>query len=336
MAIEWQTLATLARETAALPKKGFEGKYSAPFLLELNPESGEISTGETAGYDPSKINGELSPSLNSSKILHFGEGGAFTIGRSDGCNITCNHETVSETHCSFAAFGSIWAIKDEGSKNGTFVNGRKMKVNEQSPLKFGTKIMLGSAQFLFLSSEGCYELVQELSKEPRIRPRSLGKLLSDFKQAGAPDQIHEQFPGPFLVVQAPSGRDPAAKGSTVTDSNTITLSAEELKKSVNKNVTDAVFDLSKHNLVRIGRATVTQIHLPLGAISNLHAALVRDDGKWKIQDLGAKNGTYLWGDRLDGTKELESGTEIMLGNIKSMFFETEQLLAYATHRDSLV
>jgi len=98
-----------------------------------------------------------------------------------------------------------------------------------------------------------------------------------------------------------------------------------------------VFDLSKHNIVRIGRATVTQIHLPIGAISSLHAALVRNgDVGWYVQDLGAKNGTYLWGEKLEDKKEVESGTEITFGNIKSIFFNTEDLLTYALHRDTLV
>ena len=117
---------------------------------------------------------------------------------------------------------------------------------------------------------------------------------------------------------------------------TITLSLEELKKGVSKNVTDAVFDLSNHSLVRVGRATVTQIHLPLKAISTLQAALIREEDGWYIQDLGAKNGTYLWGKRLEDREKLDSGTEITLGNIKSIFFSTEDLLTYALHRDTLV
>ena len=112
---------------------------------------------------------------------------------------------------------------------------------------------------------------------------------------------------------------------------------EELRRSVNKNVTDAVFDLSRHSLVRIGRATLTQIHLPLGAISNLHAALSRgEEGSWSIQDIGSKNGTYLWGERITSSEGITSGSEIVLGNIKAIFFNTEDLVTYALHRDTLL
>ncbi len=335
--MEWQTLAQLAKGCAALPKDAFKSQFGAPFLLELSPEGGEIEGGETRVFDPAKVKSDATPSLESSRIVFFGQAGSYVAGRSGSGDIPCTHETVSDKHCRFEAFGSIWSIKDEGSKNGTFVNGRRLAANEQSPLKFGSKIMLGEAQFLFLGPDDAFDLIQELCKEPRIRPRSLGKYRAEFKQAGDADAVREQFPGPFLVVQAPSGRDPSAQGGPVS-SNTITLSQEELTKSVDKNVTDAVFDLSKHSIVRIGRATVTQIHLPLGAISSLHAALVRGDdgGEWFVQDLGAKNGTYLWGEKLVDKKQLESGTELMLGNIKSIFFNTEDLLTYALHRDTLV
>ncbi len=336
---QWQSLADLAKGCAALPKGAFQEKYSSPFLLELNPEEGEIgNAGETRVFEADAVATDLAPSLNKSLIVSFGDGEGFTLGRSEGCDIPCSHSTISDNHCRFDCFGSIWAIKDEESRNGTFVNGRRLGSGEQSPLKFGTKIMTGSAQFLFLSPDDAFELIQELSREPRIRPRSLGKYRSEFKELGEAEAVRDKFPGPFLVVQAPKGRDASAKNNAV-DNNTITLSEEELKKSVNKNVTDAIFDLGNHNLVRIGRATVTQIHLPLGAVSNLHCALVRnEDSSWNVQDLGAKNGTYVWGDRLppQGCKTLESGTEITLGNIKSIFFNTEDLLTYATHRDTLV
>jgi pSer/pThr/pTyr-binding forkhead associated (FHA) protein len=336
---EWQSLASLAKSCAALPKEAFAERYAGPFLLELNPEAGEpVAGGETRVFSATDVPPGLGPSLEKSQIFYMGELEGLALGRSDSCEIVCQDSTISDLHCRFDSFGSIWAIKDEASRNGTFVNGRKLNSNEQSPLKFGTKIMSGSAQFLFLSSEDTYDLVQDMSREPRIRPRSLGKYRSEFRELGEADKVQEGFPGPFLVVQAPSGRNAGAKSRTV-DNNTIALSEEELKKSINKSVTDAIFDLSKHNLVRIGRATVTQIHLPLGAVSNLHAALVRkDDGTWNVQDLGAKNGTYVWGDRLppQGCRTLESGTEIMLGNIKSIFFYTEDLLTYATHRDTLV
>jgi pSer/pThr/pTyr-binding forkhead associated (FHA) protein len=330
VAMEWQTLADLAKN-AALPVDRFRSAFGGPFLLELSPE-GPMATGETRGFDPDKLRDEMAPSLQSSLILNLGQGqdSSLVLGRGEACQIRVRHGSVSDRHCLLEKVGPIWSIKDAGSKNGTFLNGRRLADEEQSPLKVGTKLGAGEAQFLFLGVDDCYELLQELVKEPRIRPRSIAKFRADFKAAGTADKILIAFPGPFLVVQAPtSGGDAGGPVST----NTVTLSREELSKGQNRNVADAVFDLSKHTLVRIGRATVTQIHIPLGAISNLHAALVREGGQWYVQDMGAKNGTYVWGERLDGRRVLESGTELHLGNIKSIFMNIEDFVTYVGNRD---
>jgi pSer/pThr/pTyr-binding forkhead associated (FHA) protein len=331
--MEWQTLADIATG-AALPIEGFRAQYGGPFLLEISADMNiPLATGETRGFDPEKAQtaSSMAPSAKSSRILRFGQGTSFCLGRGEGCELRANHETISDKHCVFEKVGPIWSIRDAGSKNGTFLNGKRLGPEEQLPLKFGTKLMLGEAQFLFLGPDDCYELLQELTKEPRIRPRSMAKFKADFKAAGTPDKIRKDFPGPFLVVQAPSS-GPGDSGGPVS-SNTVTLSREELSKKNDRGVADAVFDLSKHSLVRVGRATVTQIHIPLGAISNLHAAFVKDGDTWFVQDLGAKNGTYIWGERLDGRKALESGSEVHLGNIKTIFFNTEDFVTYAGNRD---
>mgnify|MGYP001394475543 CR=1 FL=1 len=335
LAMHWLTLADLTRSSAALPPEGFAARFPAPFLLEINPENVEVAGGETRDFDPQKAlsQGATSPSLNASLIINFGEGETFLLGRGEASQLRVSHASVSERHCVFERVGTLWSIRDAGSRNGTWLNGRRLGEGEQSPLKFGTKIMAGEAQFLFLSPDDCYDLIQELSKEPRIRPLSLGKYRATFKSASL-DELRQQYPGPFLIVQAP--KTPIGPASAPVSSNTITLTADQLKKGVDQNVADAVFNLGGHNLVRIGRASVTQIHLPLPAISNLHAALVRDKDAWYIQDLGAKNGTYVWGERLEGKKKLSSGTEVMLGNIKSIFFELEDLVTYTSHRDTLI
>ena len=330
--MDWQPLAELVKRSAVLPKETFLEQFSTPFLLEVSHDEGGLATEDTRDFDVEKLRDEQ-PTLDGSRILEFGDGEAFCAGRSGEVDIPCAHDSISERHCWFERIGTLWALRDAGSKNGT-VLGNQQVSGDQIPLKFGSKLRMGESQYLFLSPEDCFELLQDLSKEPRIRPRSMGKYRAEFKNAGTVDDIRKDFPGPFLVVQAPKGRDGA--GGPVS-SNTITLSQEELKKSVNKNVADAVFNLSGYNLVRIGRATVTQIHLPLGAVSNLHAALVRDGDDWFVQDLGAKNGTYVWGDKLEqDRKKLETGTELMLGNIKSIFFNIEDLITYVAHRDTLV
>ncbi len=341
--MDWLTLADITKQCAALPEALFSERFGAPFLLELNPDDRALEdvNSQTLRLDPSKVESatgaDYSPDVDKSRLAHFGAGETFLAGRKEeACDIVVKHPTMSKQHARFEAIGSLWSVTDLGSTNGTFLNGQQLGPNQQTPLKFGSKLVLGEAQFLFLSSDDCYEMIQSLTKEPRLRPRSLAKYKSEFKGAGDAESVLTKFPGPFLVVQAPSGRDAAAPTGDLSG-NTVQLSEEELKKSVNKNVADAIFDLSKHTLVRIGRASVTQIHLPLRAISTLQCALIREqDATWSIQDLGGRNGTYVWGKKLSDRETLDSGSEIMLGNIKAIFFNTEDMVTYAVHRDTLV
>ena len=47
--MDWQTLAELARECAALPKAGFKTSYPSPFLLEVDSELGGVAADQLQG-----------------------------------------------------------------------------------------------------------------------------------------------------------------------------------------------------------------------------------------------------------------------------------------------
>ena len=51
-----------------------------------------------------------------------------TIGRNSDCDIILDSETVSRSHARVESIGNgIYTLKDLGSRNGTFINGRKAK-----------------------------------------------------------------------------------------------------------------------------------------------------------------------------------------------------------------
>jgi len=63
----------------------------------------------------------------------------------------------------------------------------------------------------------------------------------------------------------------------------------------------------------IGRAADVAIRIDLGEISRRHAHVgVSDDGV-TLEDLGSKNGTHLWGQRLAEPARLSDGDEIAVG-----------------------
>jgi pSer/pThr/pTyr-binding forkhead associated (FHA) protein len=56
-------------------------------------------------------------------------------------------------------------------------------------------------------------------------------------------------------------------------------------------------------------------------VSRKHAKITFEDGVWKIADLGSSNGTYVKRDDFEKVEEaeIESGTEIALGNARFVF-----------------
>jgi pSer/pThr/pTyr-binding forkhead associated (FHA) protein len=69
----------------------------------------------------------------------------FLIGREEGCHLRPHSDTVSRKHCVIRVADSQVSIEDLGSRNGVFVNGRK--ILEAQSLKAGDKLQIGKLQF---------------------------------------------------------------------------------------------------------------------------------------------------------------------------------------------
>ena len=63
----------------------------------------------------------------------------------------------------------------------------------------------------------------------------------------------------------------------------------------------------------IGRGSETAIRIDAGGVSRHHARIVVINGQASIEDLGSKNGTFVAGARVDGTRALADGDEIRVG-----------------------
>ncbi len=75
-------------------------------------------------------------------------GASATIGREAGNTIALgNDNTVSRHHATITASGGAFTIRDEGSSNGTFVNGAKISAEQK--LTSGDEIQVGGTKFRF-------------------------------------------------------------------------------------------------------------------------------------------------------------------------------------------
>ena len=64
-----------------------------------------------------------------------------SVGRSSGCQIVLNDHRASRHHADFSWDGRQWTVVDQGSTNGTYVNG--MRVHSPYDLRLGDRVTIG-------------------------------------------------------------------------------------------------------------------------------------------------------------------------------------------------
>jgi pSer/pThr/pTyr-binding forkhead associated (FHA) protein len=72
-------------------------------------------------------------------------GPKFFIGRAEDCQLRPRSEMVSRHHCVLLVEEGFVAVRDFGSKNGTFVNGEQVKAERE--LKAGDRLRIGPLEF---------------------------------------------------------------------------------------------------------------------------------------------------------------------------------------------
>lgn len=65
------------------------------------------------------------------------------VGRSAGADVRLPHPAVSASHASIRSEGTQWLVVDEGSTNGTKVNGKKIVARRPKALRSGDRIDIG-------------------------------------------------------------------------------------------------------------------------------------------------------------------------------------------------
>ena len=77
----------------------------------------------------------------------------FTIGRDEDCSLTLRSTGVSRHHAQLNVSGDMLWIRDSGSTNGTFLNGKQ--IAESEALTHGDILHIGQVGFCVLSMEEC-------------------------------------------------------------------------------------------------------------------------------------------------------------------------------------
>ncbi|MFO7561970.1 MAG: FHA domain-containing protein [Enhygromyxa sp.] len=72
-------------------------------------------------------------------------GSRHLVGRSAVCQLRIEHSSVSGVHAELTWNGAVWEVHDLGSRNGTFVDGRRLEAGERASLAEGVTLGFGVA-----------------------------------------------------------------------------------------------------------------------------------------------------------------------------------------------
>lgn len=76
-----------------------------------------------------------------------------TFGRDPRCSTVLNNSAVSRFHTRISWNGSEWILRDLGSRNGTYINGRLQTNGESHPVKAGDRFLFGDMYEEYLLCE---------------------------------------------------------------------------------------------------------------------------------------------------------------------------------------
>jgi len=75
---------------------------------------------------------------------------SYTVGRTESCNVCIPDPTISSHHCTLVRLSNgSYGVRDEGSTNGTRVNGVRMEGEDVQPLVHSDILQVGSVEMLF-------------------------------------------------------------------------------------------------------------------------------------------------------------------------------------------
>jgi pSer/pThr/pTyr-binding forkhead associated (FHA) protein/tetratricopeptide (TPR) repeat protein len=106
---------------------------------------------------------------------------SFIIGRSQDCDIILDDSSLSRNHASLHLQNNTWIIRDEGSRNGTFINNQKIDTASSTPITHLDVIKMG----LYEIRLALQEFTEDEVKETPLATDQLTQTQEDIKAQDA-------------------------------------------------------------------------------------------------------------------------------------------------------
>ena len=269
------------------------------------------------------------------------------IGKADDCDIVLTTDTVSSHHCRLTRTATGFALEDNDSTNGTYVDGIKLTAFQAVPvtqqntitlgrnvpfpwdqvpaLRTGTKRVVTGSSITVGRTPGNdvvidYPIVS--SSHARIEMRDGQFYIEDANSRNGTsiNSLENRISGPSLLRP----NDQVFLGSYKIPASKL---LEQFAKPAATAIGNANYEpiTLKGDSMVIGRDPECDQTLNFPMISWRHARVTRNAGGTYVEDLGSSNGTFINGKRISGVTRLEPGQEIGLGSFRFQLLQGGEL-----------
>lgn len=181
MTERFRPIAEYLKEAAGLTSSLFQGKYNYPVLLwpqagdwmEDTPFQFETFVSEYSDEETLDISPGTESQIAHTLVVEIRKQAStaptkmICVGRAANNDIVLANHTVSKLHSYFLVSdpGDSFEVVDANSTNGTLVNNKRLVAYKNQPLSNRDQIQFGpSVQMVYLTSEGFYDLLQQLQR----------------------------------------------------------------------------------------------------------------------------------------------------------------------------
>lgn len=233
----------------------------------------------------------------------FQPGTTVRIGRDPGADIQPQNTNVSRQHAEVSHGLSGWVLRDVGSAQGTWRDGRQV---ESVDVRGTVRVTLGR--------EGRGEVITlEAAAVPRGGPAATE--IAGVGGAGGHTQVVDRpgsgepatGDGTVVVGQPPHRPGGALQAKAVAGATVVT------GDSLNLECAGQSFSFLPGRPVTIGRDQSCDVVSSNPTVSRQHATLFHDGTGWVLRDDGSSGGTYVGGKRI-GEHRLAGSTAVWLGD----------------------
>ncbi|MFC6064436.1 FHA domain-containing protein [Streptomyces ochraceiscleroticus] len=216
----------------------------------------------------------------------------YSLGRDPQGDVVLDDARVSWRHATVRWGGRSWVIEDQGSTNGTYVQGQRIHQMEIGP---GSTVHLGNATDgprLTLSGTAAAAAADAYAAQPTApandayaaQPAAPAPAQQGW-QGAPPQQGAPQGPSSYGAGIPPQGgpQQPPAQGGAAS-------------QAAGDRSPTTFHQLDLGRVMRIGRALENELVVSDLQVSRHHAEFrATPDGRFEIHDLGSHNGTYVNG-----------------------------------------